>query len=172
MPLNVMFFAPLLVLCLCLSIREWLRYRAGKSTQFVFVAQIVCFFLCLFALITMLDENMRTDYAKQAVDECIAHLRAGNMPELDPAIHFVEKDMIAEYKGRPFPEQYTVKFLGGVKEFAVAEAQFANGERMSLNLHDVRKGPRYWPPFFATPEFRASLIILISNDEAPKPTAK
>jgi len=166
MPVNILIFAVLLALCLFLSFREWRRYRAGSTTQFAFAAQVVCVGLCILMLMNMADENMRTDFAGRAVRESIAHLRAGNMPDLDPAIHLMEKDMIAQYKGRSFPDGYTVKFLGGVKDFAVAEVDFANGERVGIHLRDVRTGPRWWPPFFATPNFKVSLLIVTS--EAPK----
>ena len=170
---DILIFALLLLLCLFLSVREWRRYRAGSTTQFAFLAQVVCVILCVFMLLNVADENMRTKYAERAVAESIAHLRAGNMPNLDPAIHLVQKDMIAEYKGHPFPESYSVTFLGGIKDFAVADVQFSNGEKMGVHLRDVRTGPKWWPPFFAAPSFKVSLLILASEgkNEDKKPSS-
>ena len=167
MPIDMLVFALLLLICLFLSVREWSRYRAGGTTQFAFMAQVVCVILCTFMLLNAADEHMRTTYANRAIADSIARLRAGNMPDLDPAIHFMQKDMIAEYKDHPFPENYTVKFLGGIKDFAVADVQFSNGEKMGIHLRDLRTGSKWWPPFFAAPAFKVSLMVLASDEQKP-----
>jgi hypothetical protein len=166
MTIDMLIFAVLLVLCLFLSVKEWRQYRAGNTTQFAFVAQVVCAGLCILVMMNVADRNMRTKFAERTVKETIEHLRAGNMPDLDPAIHLMDKDMIAECKGRPFPTNYTLKFLGEAKDFAVVEVEFANGEMVEIRLRDVRTGPQWWPPFFATPNFKVSLLVVTA--EAPK----
>ncbi len=167
MPISITLFALLLVLCLSLSIREWRRYRAGNTTQFAFIAQVVCVILCIFAVLSIADENMRRTQAERVIGESVTHLRAGNMPDLDPTIHLMQKDIVTQYKGHAFPESYTVNFLGSIRDFAIADVDFSNGEKLTVHLRDTRQGPRWWPPFFAMPAFKVSLMILVTEDQKP-----